>query len=396
MNEAIQPNFGNNFEHGEMLGSLEGDQALAFLHMAAEEVLNPSLEYNLDPNVDKRQLSKKLRVAADVFSDLSTPPYEGYYRPFSLLELKSSPSTFHLGTPELQALERIEKAYLIRQATEESGRDSLTKLLSRRGIGRRLCEHFREMDRLKREGIVQSANNFTVFMIDLDRFKGVNDEFGHTYGDAVLICFAKTLIETSRATDIIGRWGGEEFVDILTPTTEQKPFDAKEKDLIIRKRFTENQIADPEVRIGIQKRVKSAFELFVGNTMKFPEIQNGSEMSVEQINTISSALEVFFDLWRNDPEKLTPKHYESIHAHFEDAGEILRQVSWETLLEMGEILSKGAFTFSNGCGKIPVSTLKRSADSVDDMQATLRQNVVEADNALIFSKETGRNKITIV
>ncbi|GAB7081557.1 GGDEF domain-containing protein [Megalodesulfovibrio paquesii] len=55
----------------------------------------------------------------------------------------------------------------------------------------------------------------TLMMIDLDHFKTVNDQHGHTTGDAVLRQFGKVLRRVIRATDVAGRWGGEEFVVIL-------------------------------------------------------------------------------------------------------------------------------------------------------------------------------------
>lgn len=59
------------------------------------------------------------------------------------------------------------------------------------------------------------GNIFGVIMIDIDYFKLVNDEHGHQVGDKVLIEFAKVLTDIFRETDIVGRWGGEEFLIIV-------------------------------------------------------------------------------------------------------------------------------------------------------------------------------------
>ncbi len=55
-----------------------------------------------------------------------------------------------------------------------------------------------------------------VAMIDIDQFKSVNDTYGHAVGDAVLIQFAALLKQHSREIDVVGRWGGEEFLVILS------------------------------------------------------------------------------------------------------------------------------------------------------------------------------------
>ena len=59
---------------------------------------------------------------------------------------------------------------------------------------------------------------FTVAFIDLDRFKEVNDQHGHDAGDQVLAAAAANIASSLRGTDILLRWGGEEFV-VLLPNT---------------------------------------------------------------------------------------------------------------------------------------------------------------------------------
>jgi diguanylate cyclase (GGDEF)-like protein len=56
-------------------------------------------------------------------------------------------------------------------------------------------------------------------MIDLDRFKAVNDQYGHATGDAVIRAFARTVPGQLRTPDRLGRWGGEEFLLVLPGTS---------------------------------------------------------------------------------------------------------------------------------------------------------------------------------
>ena len=61
-------------------------------------------------------------------------------------------------------------------------------------------------------------NVFSLIIIDMDHFKAVNDNFGHQVGDAVLVDLANILKQNCREVDIVGRWGGEEFLIICTDT----------------------------------------------------------------------------------------------------------------------------------------------------------------------------------
>jgi diguanylate cyclase (GGDEF)-like protein len=58
---------------------------------------------------------------------------------------------------------------------------------------------------------------FSIILLDIDKFKSVNDTYGHNVGDKVLVQVGHTLLKTLRNVDIVARWGGEEFV-VLLPT----------------------------------------------------------------------------------------------------------------------------------------------------------------------------------
>ena len=90
-------------------------------------------------------------------------------------------------------------------------RDALTGLSNRRQIDLDLEASIRHVQR--------HGGALCVALVDVDNFKSVNDSFGHTVGDEVLMCVAGCLAGSLRAGDHVGRFGGEEFLLILPATT---------------------------------------------------------------------------------------------------------------------------------------------------------------------------------
>ncbi len=89
--------------------------------------------------------------------------------------------------------------------------DDLTKVHSRRKIIEYLAI---ELDLFNRDGVL-----FAIVMIDIDNFKGVNDDYGHISGDEILKNTAARISGAVRKVDIVGRYGGEEFI-VLLPNTD--------------------------------------------------------------------------------------------------------------------------------------------------------------------------------
>ena len=91
--------------------------------------------------------------------------------------------------------------------------DALTDIFNRRFLDHSLHDEYTRAQRYK--------GDFALILIDVDDFKAVNDTYGHDKGDEVLKKVAKTLLECSRKSDIVGRWGGEEFM-IICPSTNSE------------------------------------------------------------------------------------------------------------------------------------------------------------------------------
>ncbi|MCC4832280.1 sensor domain-containing diguanylate cyclase [Shewanella sp. 10N.7] len=98
-------------------------------------------------------------------------------------------------------------------AEKMANMDPLTRLNNRRAFYQLVEPMFAE------EKIQKSAS---ILMIDIDRFKGVNDTYGHNFGDEVLVKVATLIRDTLRKDDVLARWGGEEFIIFLPHTQEQE------------------------------------------------------------------------------------------------------------------------------------------------------------------------------
>ncbi|MEZ4503781.1 MAG: GGDEF domain-containing protein [Dehalococcoidia bacterium] len=104
---------------------------------------------------------------------------------------------------EAAATLRLSKAKL----AEEARTDSTTGLFNRRALDIALGTEFRRAQRYGRR--------LGVLMVDLDNFKGLNDTHGHAFGDLVLRTVASTLRANLRESDVLARYGGDEFVIVL-------------------------------------------------------------------------------------------------------------------------------------------------------------------------------------
>ena len=125
-------------------------------------------------------------------------------------------------------------------ARADAAHDALTGLANRRTAYIRLeadCQHAR-----------RQHGHLSVLMLHLDRFKQVNDQWGHANGDRVLVAVAQALHDELRASDLAVRYGGEEFMAILPDTDTADALEVAER---IRLRIEQLHIALPDAMIAI-------------------------------------------------------------------------------------------------------------------------------------------------
>ncbi len=123
-------------------------------------------------------------------------------------ELKGHSMEVKLLSEKVNSLEKE-----LENAKKESQEDFLTKLVNKRALD--------EMIKVKDAEFERYGRNYSVAMFDIDHFKAVNDTYGHEAGDAILAAVAKILKNISRTVDIVGRFGGEEFLAILSDTNTE-------------------------------------------------------------------------------------------------------------------------------------------------------------------------------
>ncbi|MDP7063096.1 MAG: diguanylate cyclase [Planctomycetota bacterium] len=175
-----------------MMPGLNGPQLCAEIRKAEAESDNPAFVILLTSKNSSEDLAHGLDLGANDFIT----------KPFKKLELQAR---LRNGVRILQL-----QAELLRKKEEAvhlARTDTLTQLMNRRAM---LDVMRLDEDRMRRE-----RRPLGMVMIDIDKFKNINDTYGHTIGDLVLQETAKCFAQTIRGGDYLGRWGGEEFLIAL-------------------------------------------------------------------------------------------------------------------------------------------------------------------------------------
>lgn len=167
--------------------------------------------------------------------------------------IRNTLNDLHQAQAQLEAQNKVFKLLSIT--------DALTGLFNRLKLDEDLSYAIKRSNRTKSE--------FSIILLDIDHFKWVNDQFGHLFGDELLKAFSSLLVSSVRESDIVGRWGGEEFLIICPDTGLQgcKKLAEKLRKTITEYTFSEEKVFSASLGIAVHQQDEKA-DALVGRVDK--------------------------------------------------------------------------------------------------------------------------------
>lgn len=166
----------------------------------------------------------------------------------------------------------LEAKRLMEHLRESSLRDAMTGLYNRRFLEEYVTTLVAASQR--------RSSPFSVLMLDLDYFKQVNDTFGHEAGDKVLKTLAEILVKSVRSSDLVVRYGGEEFLILLVDTPADTAVNVAEK---IRAQVEEARVALPGV--SLQKTISIGVAEFPADADTFWQVVKYADVALYEAKT---------------------------------------------------------------------------------------------------------------
>ncbi|MEA3433954.1 MAG: diguanylate cyclase [Campylobacterota bacterium] len=155
--------------------------------------------------------------------------------------------TVALNNANKQLAEELEeKKELEQHLKHQASTDPLTGLMNRR--------YFFDTGIKEMEHAIRYNTELSYLTIDIDKFKAINDTYGHPFGDEVIRSLAQQMVENSRTTDYIGRIGGEEFAILMPATGMDSAFhiaDRLRENIAKHKIIFDNKVVQVTVSIGL-------------------------------------------------------------------------------------------------------------------------------------------------
>jgi diguanylate cyclase (GGDEF)-like protein len=143
----------------------------------------------------------------------------------------------------------MDNALLHQQISNLARTDGLTGLMNHRTFMEKLAEEYRRIDRDPRP--------FSVLLMDIDKFKNVNDTYGHPVGDIAIKSVAKVLEDTGRGSDFVARYGGEEFAIGMVDTNIKGAQQMAERVRKIMEKTLAARVGGKELKITLSIGVSS-------------------------------------------------------------------------------------------------------------------------------------------
>ncbi len=181
----------------------------------------------------------------------------------------------------------LEAKRLMEHLRESSLRDAMTGLYNRRFLEEYVTTLVAASQR--------RGSPFSILMLDLDYFKQVNDTFGHEAGDKVLKTLAEILQKSVRSSDLVIRYGGEEFLIVLVDTEVEAALKVSEK---IRAKVEETRVSLPGT--SLQKTISIGVAELPGDADTFWQVVKYADVALYQAKTRGRNQVVRFtpDMWQ--------------------------------------------------------------------------------------------------
>jgi diguanylate cyclase (GGDEF)-like protein len=148
--------------------------------------------------------------------------------------------------------------------------DGLTGLLNHRTFMEKLSEEYKRIDR--------EGRPFSILLMDIDRFKNVNDTYGHPIGDIAIKTVARVLKDAGRSTDFAARYGGEEFAVGMVDTTSKGAGQMAERVRKIMEKTVVTRIGAKDLMITLSIGVSS----FPEDTRKTADLMGMADAALYQ------------------------------------------------------------------------------------------------------------------
>jgi diguanylate cyclase (GGDEF)-like protein/putative nucleotidyltransferase with HDIG domain len=262
--------------------------------------LNAVAAHKADSNSETVAISGDIAHNAASVQDCLYAPLLRHGRPVGMMAVvrrsghfKSSARNL-LESISMEVGTAVTNAMSYRDAVEAADQDPVTGLLNHRAIHQRFKSEF--------ERASATASPLSIIMMDLNDFKFFNDTYGHPIGDQVLQSVARTLQSVQRDTDILGRYGGDEFIAILPDTDAEggRCFAERLRALMARNGFSRNvNLEGASCGISIPITLSCGVASFPSDSNNYHELITMADANLYQAKLSKGGIETTSEVRRS-------------------------------------------------------------------------------------------------